>query len=46
MQSKSNLKRRDFLKTTTLGATLISGGAWSELAAKETKTVNEKLNIA
>ena len=46
MQSKSNLKRRDFLKTTTLGATLISGGAWSELPAKETKTGNEKLNIA
>ena len=46
MQSKSNLKRRDFLKTTTLGATLISGGAWSELAAEETKAVNQKLNIA
>ena len=46
MQSKSNVKRRDFLKTTGLGATLISGGAWSELAAKETKAVNQKLNIA
>ena len=46
MQSKSNLKRRDFLKTTGLGATLISGGAWSELAARETKAVNQKLNIA
>ena len=46
MQSKSNLKRRDFLKTTILGATLISGGAWSESAAAETKAVNQKLDIA
>lgn len=38
--------RRDFLKTTSAaGAAILAGGAFSELAAVEPKSPNEKLNI-
>ena len=45
MQGKSNFNRRDFLKTTGAGAAVITGGVWSELAAEDSKSPNEKLAI-
>ena len=45
MQSNSSFNRRDFLKTTGLGATVLSGGVWSELAAEDSKSPNERLTI-
>ena len=38
--------RRDFLRVTGAGAALLSSGVWSELAAQESKSPNEKLNVA
>jgi len=46
MQSKSNLSRRDFLRGCGAGAAVVSSGVWSQLAAAESKSPNEKLNIA
>lgn len=38
--------RRDFLKTTTAGAAVVSAGAWTGVAAQESNSPNQKLNIA
>jgi len=46
MQRKSNLHRRDFLRMSGAGATVLAGGVWSELAAAESTSANEKLNMA
>jgi len=46
MRKNSGFNRRDFLKTTGLGATAISTGVWSQLASAQSKSPNEKLNIA
>jgi len=46
MQNKSNFSRRDFLRSCGTGAAVLSSGAWSQLAAAESKSPNEKLNIA
>ena len=46
MQGKSIFNRRDFLKTSGAAAGVLSTGAWSELAAAESKAAGEKLNIA
>ncbi|MFH1924171.1 MAG: Gfo/Idh/MocA family oxidoreductase [Planctomycetota bacterium] len=46
MQSKSSFNRRDFLKISATGAAAVSSGVWSELGAAESKSPNEKLNIA
>ena len=46
MQSKSNFNRRNFLKVSSVGAAALSSGVWSELAAKDSKSPNQKLNIA
>jgi predicted dehydrogenase len=43
---QSNLSRRDFLKTGGAGAALLSTGVWTGVAAAESKSPNEKLNIA
>lgn len=45
MQRKSNLHRRDFLKMSGAGATVLASGVWSELAAAESVSANEKLNM-
>ncbi len=44
MQSRSNVSRRDFLKVS--GAAALSAGVWSEVAAQDSNSPNEKLNIA
>ncbi|MCG8584121.1 MAG: Gfo/Idh/MocA family oxidoreductase [Pirellulales bacterium] len=46
MPNPSNLRRRDFVKSTTAAAGVLATGAWSELAAAESKAASEKLNIA
>ena len=46
MKNKSSLSRRDFLRFSGAGAAVISSGVWSQLAAAESKSPNEKLNIA
>ena len=38
--------RRDFLKTTTAGAAAISAGVWTGASAQESRSPNNKLNIA
>jgi predicted dehydrogenase len=38
--------RRSFLRTTAAGAAVLSSGVWSELKAQESKSPNEKLNVA
>lgn len=38
--------RRTFLKTTTAGAAAVSAGAWTGVQAQESKSPNQKLNIA
>jgi len=45
MQRKSNLHRRDFLRMSGAGATVLASGVWSELAAAESTSPNEKLNM-
>lgn len=45
-QSPLNVNRRDFLKTTGTGAVAISAGAWAHESLAESKSANEKLNIA
>jgi predicted dehydrogenase len=46
MQNKWNVSRRDFLRTSGLGVAALSSGVWSEIAAQESNSPNEKLNIA
>jgi predicted dehydrogenase len=47
MPRRPDYNRRDFLKTTAAAsAVAASGGVWSELAAQESTSPNEKLNIA
>ncbi|MAG93897.1 MAG: oxidoreductase [Planctomycetaceae bacterium] len=46
MQKQSNFSRRDFLKTTSAGAAAISAGVWTGVAPAQSKSANEKLNIA
>ena len=46
MQNKHNLKRRDFLRISGASAGLLASGVWSDLAAKETASPNQKLNVA
>jgi len=45
MQSRLNFNRRDFLRISGAGAAALSSGVWSELAAAESASPNEKLNI-
>src|SRR5438105_2468113 len=42
----TRLDRRDFLRTTSSVAAAGALGVWSQLEAKESKSPNEKLNIA
>lgn len=44
MPHRSSLPRRDFLRLS--GAAALSTGVWSQLAAQESTSPNEKLNIA
>jgi predicted dehydrogenase len=47
MPKRLGYHRRDFLKTTAAAsAATVAGGVWSELAAEESSSPNEKLNIA
>jgi predicted dehydrogenase len=46
MPSKQNLNRRTFIKTSGAAAGVLSTGAWSQLAAAESKAAGQKLNIA
>jgi predicted dehydrogenase len=46
MSHRSDIKRRDFLKTTGAGMTLAAGGVFSELAAQESTAASAQLNIA
>ncbi len=47
MPVRSNTSRRDFLKTSAVaGAATVAGGVFSQLAADESNSPNEKLNIA
>ncbi len=46
MLGKSNVNRRDLLKASGVGAAaVLSSGVWSQLAAQESTSANEKLNI-
>ena len=47
MQKKSNFNRRDFLRISGgVGAAALTSGVWSELAAAQSTSPNEKLRIA
>ncbi len=46
MPRKLAVNRRSFLKTSSAGAALLSGGVWSGLSAAESTSANGKLNIA
>lgn len=47
MPMRPDYNRRTFLKTTAAaGAATVAGGVWSELAAQDSVSPNEKLNIA
>ena len=46
MNTPSGLNRRDFLKTTGVGAAALSAGVYSGIASGETRSANEKLQIA
>jgi predicted dehydrogenase len=46
MARSNQLNRRDLLKASGVGALAISGGVWSELAPAQSKSPNEKLNVA
>lgn len=46
MPSPSIFNRRDFLRTSSAAAGVLSTGAWSQLAAAESTTAGAKLNIA
>ena len=42
----NRIRRRDFLKTTAAASAALSFGVWSERGVAESKSPNEKLNIA
>jgi predicted dehydrogenase len=44
-EMSNNLKRRDFLKSTTAGAATIATGLWTGFPKAEAKSALEKLNI-
>lgn len=46
MSRKLPCHRRDFLKVSGVGIATLSTGVWSQLAARDSKSPNEKLNIA
>ena len=46
MPQKLVIPRRQFLKTTAAGAAVLSTGVWSQLPAADSKSPNQKLNIA
>ncbi len=46
MQYETRFNRRNFLRVTGAGAAVLSSGVWSGLAAQESKSPNEKLNVA
>ncbi len=46
MSKNHRVNRRAFLRTTGAGAAVLSSGVWSQLAAQESKSPNEKLNVA
>ena len=47
MPKRTSHDRRDFLKASAaVGATAVTSGVWSELVADDSKSPNEKLNIA
>ncbi len=46
MSNQLRFRRRDFLKVSGAGFATIAGGVWSQLPAAESKSPNEKLNIA
>jgi predicted dehydrogenase len=46
MSNHLRFRRRDFLKVSGAGFAAIAGGVWSQLAAAESKSPSEKLNIA
>ncbi|MCA9215204.1 MAG: Gfo/Idh/MocA family oxidoreductase [Planctomycetales bacterium] len=43
---KNGTTRRDFVKSTSAGAALLTAGVWTSTSAANSKAVNEKLNIA
>jgi len=46
MSNQSRFSRRNFLRTSGAGAAVLASGVWSELAAQESTSPNEKLNVA
>lgn len=46
MSKSFSLNRRNFLKTTSAGAAVVSTGVWTGGALAESRSANEKLNIA
>jgi len=46
MKKQTNFNRRDFLKTTAAGSAAISVGLWTGGAIADSKSANQKLNIA
>ena len=46
MPNRRNVDRRDFLKTSGAAAAAVSAGAWVGVQAEESRSANEKLNIA
>jgi len=46
MKKQTNFNRRDFLKTTAAGSAAISAGLWTGGAIADSKSANQKLNIA
>lgn len=46
MSKSFSLNRRNFLKTTSAGAAAVSTGVWTGGALAESRSANEKLNIA
>ena len=45
MQTRAHFSRRDFLKTSAASAAVVTSGVWSEVAAQESKSPNQKLRI-
>ncbi|MHB8898917.1 MAG: Gfo/Idh/MocA family protein [Thermoguttaceae bacterium] len=46
MQNENRFDRRNFLRVTGAGAAVLTSGVWSELAAQESTSPNQKLNVA
>ncbi len=46
MKNQTNFNRRDFLKTSAAGTAAISAGLWTGGAIADSKSANQKLNIA